>query len=294
MDTSRKSDVILVREQVMIDPQGGRDLAPKKAPLNPFDWHIPTLSECKRVKNKLRVVRVIYHKELSSLRNGEHLLRGWRDCFECKSFVSSTISILIYVSSGHYALRKGGNDHGDISLRNLMWDPSLKVGVLTDFDLTNISGKGSEGGRRTGTIAFMALHLIKPGVKNLRRFFRHDVESLIWVLIWICLYFSGPDDIPQGMEEEDVREHISILQQWKTGDTIRAFQARASFLYLLDNRVPCKAYEELWSLTKNLGIWVKQINFDETVESFDSRDCAEEVEVIHRRIVDIIKDYESK
>ena len=47
------------------------------------------------------------------------------------------------------------------------------------FDLTNISGKDSKSGRWTGTIAFMALQLIKPGVKNPRGFFRHGVESLI-------------------------------------------------------------------------------------------------------------------
>ena len=44
------------------------------------------LIEYKRVKNVLRVVRVIHHKELSALRNQEHL-SGWRGCFDCKCFV---------------------------------------------------------------------------------------------------------------------------------------------------------------------------------------------------------------
>jgi len=204
------------------------------------------------------------------------------------------ICILTYVSSGHYALWKEGIEHGDISLRNLMWDPFLKVGILNDFDLINIFGEDSKGGRRTGTIAFMALQLIKPRVKNPRRFYRHDVESLIWVLIWICLYFSGSDDIPQGMEEEDVGEQISLLQEWKTADTRRAYQVRFSFLSFLKTFLPCKAFKELRPLTIKLGTWVKQMNFeDETVENFDSMDRKEEVEAIHKWIVDIIKEYES-
>jgi len=288
---SRKPDVILARKQVMIDSQGGLDLDLEKAPLDSFDWHIPMLTEeYKGVKNKLHVVRVIHHKELSSLRNGEHFLSGWRDCFECKCLVSSTICILTYASSGHYALWRGGIEYGDISLRNLMWDPFLKVGVLNDFDLINISGKDSKGGRRTGTIAFMALQLIIPdGEDPIRRLYRHDVESLIWVLIWICLYFSEPDDIPEGMEEKAVENHMSRLQEWKTGDACRAYQVRWAFLTFLNSRVPCKAYKELWNLTKKLGIWVKR-KVDETVEGLD---CTEEVEVIHKQIVDIIKEYES-
>ena len=95
----------------MIDSQNGRDLDSEKASLEPFHRHIPMLTEYKGLKNVLRVVRVIHHKELSSLRNGEHLFSGWRDCFECKCFVSSTIYILTYVSSGHYALWKGGIEH---------------------------------------------------------------------------------------------------------------------------------------------------------------------------------------
>ena len=195
------------------------------------------------------------------------------------------------MSSGHHALWKGGIEHGDISLRNLMWDPSLKVGILNDFDLINIRGKDSKGGRRTGTIAFMALQLINPLMENPRRLYRHDVESLIWVLIWICLYYRGPDDTPQGMKQDDVRERISLLQEWKTGDARRAFQVRGAFFLLLNMLVPCNAFKELWNLTKKLGVWVKQMNDHETVESFD---CTEEVEVIHKQIVNIIKEYESR
>ena len=169
-----------------------------------------------------------------------------------------------------------------------MWDPSLKVGSLNDFDLTNLSGEHPQGGRWTGTIAFMALQLIKPGAKNPRRFFRHDVESLIWILIWICLYYNGPDDIPQGVEEEDVGEQISLLHEWKTGDAHRAYQVRVAFLTILDSRVPCKAFKELWNLTEKLGIWLK-LKVEEKVKDLN---CTE-VEVIHKQIVDIIKEYES-
>ena len=77
MDTSRDPDAILAGKQVMIDSQNGRNLDPEKASLHLFHRHIPMPTEYKRVKNKLRVVRVIDHKELSSLRNGEHPSSKW-------------------------------------------------------------------------------------------------------------------------------------------------------------------------------------------------------------------------
>ena len=93
---------------------------------------------------KSRVPRAIiafHHEQMSSLRNGDHLLSGWKGCFECKGLVSLIVYVLTHVSSGHHALWKGGIEHGDISFRNLMWDPSLEVGILNDFDLINIRGK---------------------------------------------------------------------------------------------------------------------------------------------------------
>ena len=66
MDTSRKPDVILARKQVMIDSQNGRDLDPEKGPLDPFDWHIPMLTEeYKRVKNELDIPPPSYSTKLS-------------------------------------------------------------------------------------------------------------------------------------------------------------------------------------------------------------------------------------
>ena len=56
------------------------------------------------------------------------------------------------MSSGHYSLWKGGIKHGDISLRNLMWDPFLMVGVLNDLDLTNVSGEDFKGGDGLGPL----------------------------------------------------------------------------------------------------------------------------------------------
>jgi len=36
----------------------------------------------------LRAIIAFHHEQMSSLRDGEHLLSGWRDCFECKCLVS--------------------------------------------------------------------------------------------------------------------------------------------------------------------------------------------------------------
>lgn len=77
---------------------------------------------------------------------------------------------------------------------------SRKVGVLNDFDLVNISGEDSEGQQRAGTIS------------------RHYVQSLIWVLIWICLYFRKTEDTTKGMTAKVVEVQISRLKALgKTG-----------------------------------------------------------------------------
>ena len=107
-------------------------------------------------------------------------------------------------ASAHYAR---GIQNNDINPVNLMWDPFRKVGALNDFNLINISGDDSEGQQRTGTIA------------------RHYVESLIWVLIWVCLYHRKPEDTTESMTAKVVEFQIWRLKVLgKTGDTIQIFK----------------------------------------------------------------------
>ncbi|KAH7923180.1 hypothetical protein BV22DRAFT_985391, partial [Leucogyrophana mollusca] len=92
----------------------------------------------------------------------------------------------------HRDLWKGGVHHRDISAGNLMYykdESGRVVGVLNDFDLaTLVIGKGPTGNQRTGTVPFMARDLLtKEGLDgDITHIYRHEVESFIWVLVWIC------------------------------------------------------------------------------------------------------------
>ena len=66
------------------------------------------------------------------------------------------------------------------------------IGVLNDRDLAatmNISEASPEKQwfARTGTLPFLALELLDPISDKLSRWFRHDLESCMWCLVWQAL-----------------------------------------------------------------------------------------------------------
>lgn len=87
-----------------------------------------------------------------------------------------------------------GIAHGDISLMNLMYTvrDDQYVGILNDFDLAAIMKPGKRnpekiGWERTGSIGFMAMDLLKHSDGEQKRWYRHDVESFLWCLVWEVL-----------------------------------------------------------------------------------------------------------
>ena len=59
------------------------------------------------------------------------------------------------------------------------------VGVLNDLDMAAvIPSSGAPNTDRTGTIPFMALQLFSGW--SVVHMFRHDVESFLWVFLWVC------------------------------------------------------------------------------------------------------------
>jgi len=78
------------------------------------------------------------------------------------------------------------------------------VGVLNDCDLTSVvSSPGRLGNERTGTIPFVAIELLRPDGQagEVEHIYRHDMESLIWVFVWLCFQYKdgksnhGPLDV---------------------------------------------------------------------------------------------------
>lgn len=200
-------------------------------------------------------------------------------------------------SLGHYALWKGGIEHGDISFLNLMWDPVLRVGVLNDFDLVRIDGVESGDTRRTGTIAFMSLELLSKDNPP-KRLYWHDAESLVWALSWVCLCLDVYGDVPQDMTRESLVSQLLLLQKWK--NPASSVQTRGGILALPHQYKPIKGFEPLWKLAIEFLVWTNKMYQARIlhVQDIDMGRASESVfeeptpEAIHQDIVGILDAYE--
>ncbi|KAH8651721.1 serine/threonine-protein kinase Sgk2 [Ilyonectria robusta] len=97
---------------------------------------------------------------------------------------------------GHQSLHKAGLLHRDISINNIMINeddnnPSWPS-FLIDLDLSIKEQRDVASGARgkTGTRAFMAIGALLGEQHS----FMHDLESFFWVLFWICIHYSRPDE----------------------------------------------------------------------------------------------------
>ncbi|EEB89310.1 hypothetical protein MPER_12606, partial [Moniliophthora perniciosa FA553] len=87
-----------------------------------------------------------------------------------------------------------GVEHGDISEANLRFCTETSWPKLCDWDLSHFTGESRPAGfSNTGTLIFMASDLLTDrGMEGaVTRVYRHDAESLYWVLIWILARFRG-------------------------------------------------------------------------------------------------------
>jgi len=117
----------------------------------------------------------------------------------------SNVSICIQYSSvvthcldaGHtWLFEHTGILHRDISLDNLMLrKEGRKVyGVLNDMDLAVSVGVANPSSKqRTDTKPFMAIDLLRPNPPV--HMYRHDLESMFYVLTWITSRFHDGEEI---------------------------------------------------------------------------------------------------
>ncbi|KAH8114673.1 hypothetical protein DFH11DRAFT_1508528, partial [Phellopilus nigrolimitatus] len=88
--------------------------------------------------------------------------------------------------------------HRDISPRNLILvkinELLLRKGVVIDFDyaIKKPRTECSKGERtvRDGTLPFMSIDVLTGQIQE--HFYYHDLESLLYVLIWVCTTQAGP------------------------------------------------------------------------------------------------------
>ncbi|KAG1754740.1 uncharacterized protein EDB91DRAFT_1076846 [Suillus paluster] len=131
-------------------------------------------------KKGSRMLYVLVFRRLQPITNleGERLFDVWHQCILC-----------------HLALWKGGVHHRDVSPPNMMFyetDKGILMGVLNNFDLSLLATtKGPLGNERTGTVPFMALNLLtEEGLRGeVEHLYHHDLESFMWVLVWVCLHY---------------------------------------------------------------------------------------------------------
>ncbi|KAF9258777.1 hypothetical protein L218DRAFT_876222 [Marasmius fiardii PR-910] len=116
--------------------------------------------------------------------------------------------------------------HRDISLNNVMFRRNPVThevyGVLNDFDLSSRVGEDrtASSKQRTGTKPYMA-HDLFDDQWVLGHLYRHDLESIFYVLLCLCSRYKGPG------------EHVDVLkgqpppyEDWFTesNETVRALK----------------------------------------------------------------------
>ncbi|EJD02666.1 uncharacterized protein FOMMEDRAFT_167854 [Fomitiporia mediterranea MF3/22] len=113
--------------------------------------------------------------------------------------------------------------HRDISLRNIILaktdpkDPTSRMrAYLIDFDyaldLENPTQTLAEGAR-TGTLPFMALEMLEEESSNgVPHAYYHDLESIFYVLCWICTSQEGPNNTERDCRTFDFNK--SEVAKW--------------------------------------------------------------------------------
>ncbi|KAH7918883.1 hypothetical protein BV22DRAFT_1041434 [Leucogyrophana mollusca] len=146
----------------------------------------------------------------------------------------------------HYELWKGGIHHRDISESNLVYyrnAQDVAVGVLNDFDLSSTT-EGRQGNERTGTMPFMAIELLdQEGPEgHITRHYRHDAESLVWVLVWVTLHYAHGTRLPRKDRP---------LEAWQSVQATECSEKKSWFV-LLGRRqiVPPPSQQNNWKIAQ--------------------------------------------
>ncbi|TRM57879.1 hypothetical protein BD626DRAFT_411343 [Schizophyllum amplum] len=161
-----------------------------------------------------RVLRALTTDHLKPLHelDGKDFIVAW---FECQEV--------------HYLNWLNKVQHKDPSLSNLMYrirpDGSI-CAVLNDWDLAvdASSPQTHTGFEVTGTVPFMAIDLLTDTAiqGQTRHLYRHDLESFIWILVWVVYCYDG------GRKLDDTRMNPD-LKAWNTGRYVACRKEKRDF-----------------------------------------------------------------
>ena len=113
-------------------------------------------------------------------------------------------AMIHFLDAGHrWLFEHAGILHRDINLDSMMLrrEGHNVYGVLNDMDLAVSVGVTSASSKqRTGTKPFMAIDLLRPDPPV--HIYRHDLESMLYVLVWITSRFNNGEEITEPPLQE--------------------------------------------------------------------------------------------
>ena len=119
--------------------------------------------------------------------------------------------------------------HRDISEWNIITTKPAKAGgfegMLIDLDLAISVGTRTGARHMTGTMEFMAIEVLQ----RVDHTYRHDLESFLYVLLWICARRAWERGF--GCKPKD-QPNRSVLRKWYTGDYAEIAQAKRGFMHV--------------------------------------------------------------
>ncbi|KAL1658397.1 hypothetical protein GGF50DRAFT_38757, partial [Schizophyllum commune] len=164
--------------------------------------HLSILRDHPRMELRRLVLRP-YGRPLEDFASIDELLAGFNDAIQA-----------------HHRLYERCILHCDISDNNVMLhepdERDRSRGLLVDLDCA-VFVRGSDAvgprGYGKGTHPFIACNILNPD-RSEARAPRHDLESFLYVLMYICTTCSGPHDTPR--EDFDIDD--SPMGPWLAGD----------------------------------------------------------------------------
>jgi hypothetical protein len=87
-------------------------------------------------------------------------------------------------------------------------------GFLIDLDMAKEIGSNRSGAmNRTGTMEFMAINVLQQSGPHS---YRDDLESFLYVLIWICVMYESTGDRHYILDAENKKRSPPILDGWSS------------------------------------------------------------------------------
>ncbi|KAF9233083.1 hypothetical protein BU15DRAFT_54342 [Melanogaster broomeanus] len=160
------------------------------------------------------------------------------------SSLCELLSIFINIIDVHFVLvHVYGILHRDISFHNILMytcnvpqkatsedekkreaiikEHGYRRGLLIDFDYADMVSAGKQGvssGDHTGTIPFMSIGILQEYASPTPNFvhtFAHDLESLIYIHVWVCVLYQAPQEV-----HKDWNIDQTCLKQWASAKTL--------------------------------------------------------------------------